>query len=362
MRFTEIGHLEPGPRIVRPIFNTDGVLLYNSGARIDSAVIAQLKRMNLFGIYVLDEQEPVPQISADILEMEAFQNKEAHVVDQICKNVIADKPVKNLEETVDLLVRRFGFQSGPMHFNQSLRSRDDFISKHILNVAILTSLICGELNMEMKERMYLVEAALFYDLGKYLAPKDYLFKTGALTQEELNEVRAARQKGLSLLKENYAYPAGVRRYLIQLSRELQNREGTEHEEQHLLPGTKLLQVADLYDVLTAVRPYRAPKSPFSAFKLMLEKPEEYEEKYVEALGSCLHVLPVGSYVQLSNGEQGIVIRENTRILERPMVLSFASNKTYDLSVNKVYRDIKILDTVATPDNRPQIRPDLTELY
>ena len=255
MRFVEISQLEPKGRLVRPIFNTDGVLLYGSGTPVDSGVIANLRKMKLFGIYVLDEQEPVPEISGELLELESFQTMEAHVVDEICRNVIAGKPIKNLEETVELIVRKFGFMKGPMHFNQSLRSNEDFVSKHILNVAILTSLISGVLNLEMKERKYLVEAALFYDLGKYLAPQDLLVKTGALTPEELSQVRAARQEGYALLKENYAYPAGVRRYLIQLSKDMINHFGLGHEEQTLLPGTKILKVADIYDVLTAVRPY-----------------------------------------------------------------------------------------------------------
>ncbi|MCR4657246.1 MAG: hypothetical protein K5770_13640 [Lachnospiraceae bacterium] len=360
MRFVEINDLKHGERIVRPIYNTEGVLLYGSGTRTDPAVISQLKRLDLFGLYVLDDQEPVPEISDDVLEMESFQNKQAYVIDEICRNLIDDKPISNLDETVDLIVRRFGYLKEPMHFNQSLRTKKDFVSKHILNVAILTSVIAGKLNLETKERTYLVEAAIFYDIGKYLAPQEYLFKSGALTKDELNEVRAAKQKGYALLKENYSYPAGVRRYLIQLSKDLMNQMGPEwdRKEQNLLPGTKLLKVADIYDVLTAVRPYRAPKSPFSAYKIMIENHEEYASDYVEALAGSLHILPVGSYVQLSNGEQGIVIRENERILERPIVLGFSSNKMYDLSQAAVFREVKIKDTVSTPDNRPQVNTDI----
>ncbi len=171
MRFVEINDLKAGERIVRPIFNTDGVLLYGSGTKTDASVISQLKKLDLFGLYVLDEQEPVPEISNAVLEMEAFQTREAYIIDEICRNLIADKPISNLEETADLIVRRFGYLKSPLHFNQSLRSKKDFVSKHTLNVAILTSIIAGKLNLETKERMYLVEAAFFYDIGKYLAPK-----------------------------------------------------------------------------------------------------------------------------------------------------------------------------------------------
>ncbi len=363
MRFVEINDLRPGERIVRPIYNTEGVLLYGSGTKTDPSVVAQLKKLDLFGLYVLDEQEPIPEFSKEMLEMESFQTKEAHIIDEICRNLIAEKPISNLEETADLIIRRFGFLKEPLHFNQSLRSKTDFVSKHTLNVAILTSIIAGKLNLEMKERMYLVQAAFFYDIGKYLAPQDIIFKTGSLTEEELNEVRAAKQKGYALLKENYTYPAGVRRYLIQLSKDLMNRTSAEWEQkkQTLLPGTKILKVADIYDVLTAVRPYKAPKSPFSAYKIMIQNHDEYESTYVEALAGSLHILPAGSYVQLSNGEQGIVIRENEKILERPIVLGFASNKMYDLSQASVFREVSIKDTVSTPDNRPQMQMDISSI-
>ncbi len=357
MRFVEIRDLKQGERIVRPIYNTDGVLLYGSGSRTDTSVIGQLKKLDLFGVYVLDEAEPIPEISEYVLEMEAFQTKEANTIDEICRTLIAGKSIKNLQETVELIVRKFGYLKAPLHFNQSLRSKKDFVSKHILNVAILTSLIAGKLNLDLKERMYLVEAAIFYDIGKYLAPQEIIFKSGALTEKELKEVRAAKQRGFALLKENYAFPAGVRRYVIQLSKDLTNHTGEEWErkEQTLLPGTRILKVADIYDVLTAIRPYRAPKSPFSAYKIMRENVKEYDSEYVEALSRSLHILPVGSYVQLTNGEHGIVIRENERILDQPIVLGFATNKMYDLSQIPVFREIRIHDTVSTPDNRPQVQ-------
>lgn len=175
---------------------------------------------------------------------------------------------------------------------------------------------------------------------------------------ELSTVYRCLLDGFNMLSANYQYPAGVRRYIIQLSRDLSNRlpSYTRHE-QTLLPGTKILQVADIYDTLTAIRSYKSPMSAFSAVKIMRNEPNKYDSDVVDALEQCIHILPVGSYVMLSNGEQGIVIQENHRILYRPMVLGLMSNSLYDLAMKDTYSQIKILDTVFTPDNRQHIEID-----
>ena len=364
MRFEETDKIQYGSRIVRPIYNKDGVLLYGSGTKVDAQVLVQLKKLDVFGIYLLDEQEAPIDLTDEEIQFESFQTMQAYVVEEILREVFKDDNApKKLDEFSEMLVRRFGYTKAPIYFNQSLRSKEDYLSKHALDVAMLTALITGKLNRaDLKERIYLVQAALFYDIGRYLAPRDLVTKTGALTGEELKTVRAAMQQGYALVKSNYKYPAGVRRYLIQLSKDLEIRlkeqEGGEHEDQELLEGTKILKVASMYDTLTAVRPYRRPQSPFSAYKYLLGEYREYDEKVVEALGESIHILPSGSYVQLTNGEQGIVIRENPKALQRPTVLGFETNTIYDLSINSVYQRLRVEDTVFTPDNRPKVQQEL----
>ncbi len=355
MHYVKTSEIEVGDRFAKTIYNKDGVLLFNSGVKVDEFMKKKLQALNLYGTYILDAAEPVPPITEGEQEFERFQWTQTYVVDEILKEVLDHKVPGKIQNLVDVIYTRFGENNEKMIFNQCLRGENDFISKHSLNVAILSNLIAKKMNMDQKEIKYLIQAALFHDIGRLLVPHDILHKEGALDPVEMDKIYQCILDGYEEIGLNYQYPAGVRRYIIQLSVDLSNRLPNHPKNVlKLLPGTKIIQVADIYDTLTAIRCYKSPISPFSAIKIMQSEPEKYDSRTVDALIDCIHILPAGAYVMLSNGEQGIVVRENHRRIERPVVLGLMSNKLYDLEQRAVYDEIQIVDTVFTPDNRQQV--------
>nr|MCR4586860.1 HD domain-containing protein [Lachnospiraceae bacterium] len=354
-----------GTKIARPVYNKDGVLWYNIGVKVDETMIERMKKLNMYGIYVLDPAEPPPPITDAELDFDRFQSVQTYTVDEILTSIVKGKQPdhKKFEDLMDLIYHRYGFMDKEMTFNQCLRTENDFISKHSLNVCILTAILAGKMKLDNREKKYLLEAALFHDIGKLLAPKEILNKQEKLTEVELERMHQAIMNGFNMMTGNYAYPSGVRRYLLQLSRDLSNRlPNYAHYDQELLPGTKIIMVADIYDTLTAIRPYKAPVSAYSALKIIRNEPGKYDEHTVDALTECIAILPAGSYVLLSNGEQAIVVRENRQRITRPVVLGLASNTLYDLSLKAVHNEIQIVDSIMTPDNRQRVSQEAVEKF
>ena len=361
MRYVKTADISIGDRFAKTIFNRDGVLLFASGVKVEAATLEKLRQLDLYGTYILDPAEPVPPITEEELEFERFQWSQTYVVNETLKDVLDNKRPLKLDGLVNLIYSRYGSNTEKMTFNQCLRGENDFISKHSLNVAILSARLAKKINMDQKEIKYLIEAAIFHDIGRLLVPPEILHKEGKLTPMEMNTVYRCQLEGFNVLSANYAYPAGVRRYIIQLARELGNKlPNCPRVEQTLLPGTKILQVADIYDTLTAVRPYKSPMSAFSAWKIMREEKDKYSQKAVDLLEESIRILPTGSYVMLSSGEQGIVVTENNRAIDRPVILGLRSNTLFDLSMRDTYEKIQILDTVFTPDNRQRVEIDVSQ--
>ncbi len=121
MRYVKTSDMEIGNKIAKPIYNKEGVLLYNAGVKIDSHMLDMFSELNLYGTYVLDAAEPVPPITPEELDFERFQCVQTYVVDEILLSVIHDKEPQKLDELVDLLYHRFGFCTKKMTFNQCLR-------------------------------------------------------------------------------------------------------------------------------------------------------------------------------------------------------------------------------------------------
>ena len=360
MHFQKTNELKTGFRIAKPIYNKEGVLLYNRGTTISQTVLNNLSSMHIYGMYVLDPAEPLPHISEEDLEFEKFQTVATFTLrDCIDSFLKTGEYPEKLKELSRKIVNIYGSGETKITFLQSIRGPEDSAYKHFLNVAMLCAIISNHLNFDAKEQTYLVQAAFVHDLGKLIAPAEIINKPGKLSPDELTQVHNAEIKGFDLVRNNYTISAGVRRYISQLRIELTNKDPEyERQSQTLLPGTKVIKVADIYDVLTAMRVYKEPTSAFSAIKFLLSKDDLYDEKTVNALIAGINILPPGCCVELTNGEQGLVLSESEFYPLRPTVLGFKTNTIYDLSQRKVYEKIQIKDIMKTMDNRFEMKhPD-----
>ena len=72
MQFVKTDDLKVGMRLARPIYNKNGVLLYERDSKLTMQGIISIKNFNLIGIYILEPAEPVPPMTADDLFFERF--------------------------------------------------------------------------------------------------------------------------------------------------------------------------------------------------------------------------------------------------------------------------------------------------
>ena len=75
---------------------------------------------------------------------------------------------------------------------------------------------------------------------------------------------------------------------------------------------KIVAIADAYSAMTASRPYRAPVTPYDAAKQILidNSQHKFDREIVRAFLDCMSMFPVGSWVELSDGRRGTVVRAN----------------------------------------------------
>lgn len=352
MRFIKKDEVKIGQRIAKPIYNKEGVLLYGRGTVVNENVLSHIEGLNSYGLYILDAAEPLPHISDEELEFERFQTVACNTLQNELALIIDGSNSPAMDTLTKNIVDTYGNLTSKITFIQSIRGTDDSVCKHNLNVAILCALLSNKLGIDRKEQFYLVQAALYHDVGKLIAPQDIINKPDKLSPEELREVRHAELKGYDIIKKSFGLTSGVKRYITQLRIELMNKmSGTTLQEQSLLLGTKILQVADMYDVLTAMRVYREPTSEYAAITTLQENSSQFDDRIVDALIDSINILPPGCCVEMTNGEKGLVLSESKYYPLRPTILAFGTNTIYDLSNRKTYDTVRIKNIVKTLDNR-----------
>lgn len=359
MIYVKAEDLKVGMRLARPIYNKKGILLYGRNDKITRQGIESVKNFGLIGLYILEPAEPLPPMSEEEMEFERFQTMAVFTIRDNLNAIMKGEEPETLMRQTDDLVRTYGNLSHRINFNQNLRSPEDYIYKHALNVAILAALMSHQAGFGIVEQSEVVVAALLHDIGKLSLPADLRSKTEGLTEEEMTTVAKAVIMGIDKISDTFNLPSGVKNTLMQLC-QLQYLPGSVPEK--ISRSVEVIMVANAYDEYTAMQLDEDPHSEVEAIRMLQSSPEKYKQEMVRYLLDSINVLYPGVCVELTNSEKGLVLRQNDNDVLRPMVLGFNSNEIYDLDVGSIFKKIQIKDIMKTMDNRIKVDPERLQEY
>lgn len=141
-------------------------------------------------------------------------------------------------------------------FGQVVDSKSPYTSGHSTRVALYTDMIAESMGLEPQRRRWLKRGALLHDVGKLGVSNSVLDKAGKLDEAEWAEVRQHAALTESILSRISAFS------------ELARIAGAHHERldgggypRGLLAAdiameTRIITTADIFDAITAERPYR----------------------------------------------------------------------------------------------------------
>lgn len=351
MLFIKINKLKMGMRLARPIYNKDGVLLYERNSKLTAQGIQSIKAFGLIGLFILEPAEPVPPMTQEDILFERFQTMTVFSLREEL-TYLKDEKRKSpkLQVIVNNILRRYGHLDKKINFIQNLRSKEDYVYKHALNVAILSAMITHVLNMKLEEQMDVIFAALVHDVGKLSIPKSIADKDEP-NEAEMDVVSTYEVAGYELIGKVFSSEPNIKRICIQMHKALEAFQKDEfNPKMKLVDGAKVLLVAETYDTMTAMRLKQSPESEVKTLRYLLNNSDIFEPEIVDALIQSINILIPGVSVELNTGEKAIVIRNNEKDVLRPMVLGFKDNNIMDLG-DRDYSDLEVADIMKTMDNR-----------
>ncbi|MCM1216260.1 MAG: phosphohydrolase [Lachnospiraceae bacterium] len=357
MQFIEMPDLKAGMRLARPIYNKQGVLLYERDSRLNAQVINSVKNFGLLGMYILDPSEPLPPMSEEDLEFERFQTMTVFSLQEEMGRILQTGKQNRLQTIVSTVIKKYGHLKRKINFYQNLRSKDDYVCSHSLNVAMLCAMMTHVMNLRVDEQFLTVEAAILHDMGKERLPKEVLFKQDT---EPEDEERIYREQLAALdVLDDFSEGAGVKRICMQALRAQRELtvNGRIDANDKMTMGAKVLIVANRYDEETAMDLTGRAESEVKALQEFYDYPGLYDPKVVDALVRAVNILFAGVTVELSTGDRALVLVENPQDILRPTVLNFRDNAIIDLSLRGNAK-IRIVDITKTLDNRHVMDSDV----
>ena len=345
MIFVKISDLKNGMRLARPIYAKTGVLLYERNSKLTSQAIESIKSFGLIGMFILEPAEPVPPMTQADMDFERFQTMNTFSIKEELEKIKKTGHPSKIQIIVSNIIKVYGHLDKKINFVQNLRSKEDYIYKHALNVSILCTLMASYMNVKVSDQKEFVTDALIHDIGMLLVPQELLDKEDK-DDDDIRTITAARTKGYDIIESAFSSHPNVKRICLQTASKADSRENVK-----MVDGAKILAVADTFDSMTAMQLDKPPASEVAAIKYLIENPEKFDKESVDALTRTINILSPGVSVELNTGDKALILAENQENILKPMLLNFRNNTIMDLSNEIDYGDVSIVDAMKTMDNR-----------
>jgi putative nucleotidyltransferase with HDIG domain len=175
-----------------------------------------------------------------------------------------------------------------LSFARSIQERDIVTYEHSRRVAMYAQRLARHLGWSRRDARDLALAALVHDLGKTWIENDILNKSAALSPEERHKMERHPVIGARILIGCDVDPFYVETVLYHHEAWDGHGYPTGLHGEEIPLSARILAVADVYDVLTSQRPYKAPLSKDRAReRILLGSAASFDPMVVRAF---LHLL------------------------------------------------------------------------
>lgn len=232
-----------------------------------------------------------------------------------------------------------------------------FLEDHLLNTAALCAYLCLERFGAGQRLVGLVLASLVHDVGMTLLPPDiFSAREEPLAEEEREALRRHSIESASLVA-SWDEPLASLTDIVAQEHERLDGSGYPHglRGEEICLEARILGLVDTYEAMTHRRPYKDHQSPHDAMRSLLNvAPRLFGREVFRLAVRRFTMYPMGSYVELSSSERGVVVRPNHDDPMRPSVFVVGGRRNWRGTPPRVVdlREQKLLHIVrclGSPD-------------
>ena len=298
--------LKTGMVTAQSIFNEKGAAFLVRGTPLTDRYIYRLRQLSVPELHVTSlssnfQLQPPPDIINEHTRVQAVENvaetfRQAEMHGQFNMDLI--------ERCADLLVRDIMSKKKNLVQLTDIRLHDSYTFSHSVNVAVLSAML-GNLCGYSKSKLQVITlGGLLHDIGKLAVPTFILNKPGALTADEFKIIRYHPSEGRRLLKELKLPIASILAIIAVQHHEHIDGSGYPHHirGKSIHPYSRITAIADVYDALTSVRPYKKAYKPNVVYQMMMHNsPGHFDMDRLRLFFENVAIYPVGTVMKTNLG-------------------------------------------------------------
>ncbi|WP_242976020.1 HD-GYP domain-containing protein [Desulfosporosinus sp. FKB] len=333
-------------------------LLKQVHTNLASSMTANADLFDKVGVLLLHKGQPITEGIRDLLEnREVFiwekkedENHSNNVVKPFPKDVyvklvgslwniyhgaklISQEQIETTIELVETIIKQLRPINVYLNLNmvrldvEQFKHHDYGTFAHCLNVAILATLTARRLGYSEKKLKHLTLGALLHDLGKLNIPQEILNKPGTLTAKELLLMKQHPEFGADMLKNSRVLPSVLETVIKHHERWNGTGYPCGYKKDDIHFDAQIVAVTDVFEALTADRPYRKGLPPYYALEMIIAGAGKgYNPTVVKSFRESLILYPENAVVTLNSGEIGVVAAVPVQMPTRPLIRLLKDDK------------------------------------
>ncbi|MGH4124111.1 MAG: HD-GYP domain-containing protein [Clostridium sp.] len=316
----------------------NGLTLVTKESALNSSIIKKILEFypsNTICINAFEEEIEVP-ISQNSIHTEKVLNNFSNRIDNFL-NSIDNNTEPDLTEiramSKEILDDLNDYGSILKSITNS-RNIDDYLIRHCVNVAFLSSMLGKWLNLSKKNLTLLTYAAFLHDIGKTKVNPSILNKSSKLTKSEFEQIKKHSVYSYEFVRTIPYLDESVSLAVLMHHERIDGSGYPLHlKEDKISVFAKIIGITDMFDAMTADKVYGKKQNPFLALEIMQHDCMGlFDYNYLTTFITQMSNYFTGEMVKLSNGSIGRIIKIDINNIARPLI-SVNSN-FIDLSIEK----------------------------
>ncbi len=345
--YVQFHEFPPGAIVARDIYDPSHGMLLRAGSQIHPQDVRVLFRRGFHSVYIRDaytsDLNPTQNIT-DVTRITAVDEVYRFHLQQSSIDT-ANGDITGLISVSEQMVDEVSSKTNLTLPAHDLRGYDDYTFRHSVNVTAIALVIGRAMNLTKTELSELALGGLLHDVGKTYVALSILNKRGKLDDFEFSQIRKHTVDGYKTLSERTRTSPRVWAMALQHHETLDGSGYPEgRKDRNIHPWARIIAVADIYDALRSDRPYKKGWDSGRAMKLLRELADEgkLDRKIVELFLEFSKPYPVGTVVRLKSSETAVVMEQDPRDSNNPVVRVITDSKGKYYTTNES-RIVKLVD-------------------
>lgn len=314
--------------LAKDVYSTSGVVLISEGTILKREYVEKLLELKITDVFVEDE------ISRDIQVQDITEEKISEQCTEKLKDTLerfsyaSGEELRELSRVATEVMEGVLLQDEVIYTISNVRNYSQSLYEHSLSVAALAILVAVRAGYSQTETKKIAMGALLHDIGFTSVKEKY---RGIILEEEEEKVQKEIKRHVVygyIEVEQQDWISSVSREIILYHHERLDRSGYPFHmpADKLKPQVRLVAICDAFDNMVYGNMERRKKVHEALDEIMRTGGIKFDSELVKLFLRSVATYPTGALVQLNNGKNGIVLRQNADSPTRPLIRIVEQNK------------------------------------